>query len=85
MLAKEITVVKVDAHGNFVRDTVPINVALLEILRFTRKHPDSSCTIELRELETQLLQMHVTNVAAPTHAESSRAPERDRRIEESSS
>jgi hypothetical protein len=56
-----ISVIKVDAHGNFVRDTMCVKEALLEVLRFTRKHPRSTCTIELREFQSQFtLEMQTT-------------------------
>jgi hypothetical protein len=46
-----VTVEWVDAHGNFTREKVTVNEALLNILRFARKHPSSLCKIELREID----------------------------------
>ena len=44
-----VTVEWVDPYGNFTRERVTINEAVLNLLRFARSHPSSVCTIELRE------------------------------------
>ncbi len=44
-----VTVVTVDTHGRRSRHAVSINDALLAVLRFARKNPQASCTIELQE------------------------------------
>ena len=45
----KVTVVTVDPRGRRSRAAVAINDALLAVLRFARKNPHASCTIELRE------------------------------------
>lgn len=45
----QITIVNCDAEGNFWKETLPLNAALLKLMRFARKNPDAACTIELRE------------------------------------
>ena len=47
-----ITIVNCDAEGNFWKETLPLNAALLKLMRFARKNPDAECTIELRETST---------------------------------
>ena len=46
-----VTVEWVDPYGNFTREKLTVNEALLNILRFARKHPSSACKIELREID----------------------------------
>jgi hypothetical protein len=46
-----VTVEWVDAYGNFTREKLTVNEALLNILRFARKYPSSACKIELREID----------------------------------
>ena len=46
-----VTLLHVDPKGNYWRESLPINDALLELLRFSRKNPHATCTIELREAE----------------------------------
>jgi hypothetical protein len=41
-----IDVVYRDHAGNFWRETLPINAALLAVLRFARTNPDGTCSIE---------------------------------------
>jgi hypothetical protein len=50
----QVTVVNSDSSGNYWRETLPINDALLKIMRFARTHPQSICTIELREMERRV-------------------------------
>ena len=45
----KVTVVTIDTHGRRRRDALSINDALLAVLRFARKNPQATCTIELRE------------------------------------
>jgi hypothetical protein len=45
-----ITIVNFDAHGNFWRETRCMNDALLKLLRFARQHPQSLCSIQLRDV-----------------------------------
>ena len=45
-----VTMQQVDADGNYTRERLPLNDAVLSLLRFARKHPNALCTIELREL-----------------------------------
>ena len=45
-----VTVEWVDPYGNFTREKLSVNEALLNILRFARKYPGSACKIELREI-----------------------------------
>jgi hypothetical protein len=45
----KVTVVTVDTRGRRNRGVLAINDALLAVLRFARKNPHASCTIELRE------------------------------------
>jgi hypothetical protein len=47
-----VTMQQVDASGNYTRERLPLNEAVLSLLRFARKHPDALCTIELRELDS---------------------------------
>ena len=44
-----IVVLHIDDRGNFWRETLSTNAALLRVLRFLRQHPDGACSIELRE------------------------------------
>ena len=46
-----VTLLHVDPKGNYWRESLPINDALLELLRFSRKNPHATCTIELREAD----------------------------------
>jgi hypothetical protein len=46
-----IMVVEIDQYGNFMRETVAVKDALLKLLRFSRMHPHSVCTIELRQVD----------------------------------
>jgi hypothetical protein len=48
----KITVITVDADGTRRPDVLSINDALLAVLRFTRKHPQGACTIELHGHES---------------------------------
>jgi hypothetical protein len=50
-LAYFVTVEWIDPHGNFTREKLTVNEALLNILRFARKYPSSACKIELREID----------------------------------
>jgi hypothetical protein len=47
-----VTMEQVDADGNYTRERLPLNEAVLNLLRFARKHPSALCTIELRELDS---------------------------------
>lgn len=47
----KVAVITIDANGSRKAEVLSINDALLAVLRFARKHPQSSCTIELRERE----------------------------------
>ena len=44
----QVSVLNVDARGNYWRETLPTKDALLKLLRFLRKNPHAVCTIELR-------------------------------------
>ena len=46
-----VTMQQLDADGNYTRERLPLNDAVLSLLRFARKHPNALCTIELRELD----------------------------------
>jgi hypothetical protein len=50
----KVTVVTLDADGTRQREVLSINDALLAVLRFARKHPHASCTIDLCEEQTLL-------------------------------
>ena len=43
----QVSVLNVDAKGNYWRETLPTKDALLKLLRFLRKNPQAVCTIEL--------------------------------------
>lgn len=45
----KVTVINCDPSGNYWRETLLLNDALLKIMRFARTDPQSSCTIELRQ------------------------------------
>ena len=45
----DVSVQQFDAYGNYTREALPINDAILKLLRFARQFPGSVCTIELRE------------------------------------
>ena len=45
---QQVSVVHMDANGNYWREALPKNDALLKFLRFLAKNPNSDCTIELR-------------------------------------
>lgn len=47
----QITVINADPKGNFWKEPLPLNDALLKLMQFARKNPQSICTIELREVE----------------------------------
>lgn len=46
-----VTVEQVDADGNYTREKLGLNDAVLSLLRFARRHPNALCTIELREVD----------------------------------
>ena len=46
---------QVDADGNYTRERLPLNDAVLSLLKFARKHPNALCTIELRDLDSPVL------------------------------
>jgi hypothetical protein len=48
--AYKVVIVHLDSQGNFWQDTLALNAALLEVLRFARKSPLSECRIELRQI-----------------------------------
>ena len=45
-----VAVVEIDESGNFMREKVTVNDALIKLLRFSRMYQHSECTIELRHL-----------------------------------
>ena len=45
----KVTIITVDADGAGWPALLSVNDALLAVLRFARKNPQASCTIELRE------------------------------------
>jgi hypothetical protein len=49
---RKVTVITVDVDGTPRHNVLSINDALLAVLRFTRKHPQGACTIELHERES---------------------------------
>jgi hypothetical protein len=49
-----VTVEWIDPYGNFTREKLTVNEALLNILRFARKYPSSACRIELREIDPEV-------------------------------
>jgi hypothetical protein len=55
----KVTVVTLDADGTRQREVLSINDALLAVLRFARKHPHASCTIDLREEQTLPAAAHI--------------------------
>ena len=58
-----VTVEWVDPYGNFTREKLTVNEALLNILRFARKYPSSACRIELREIDPD--RPHVLKGSSP--------------------
>ena len=68
-LEYEVTVLRIDPHGRLCwRSTLAVNDALLTLLRFARKHPESHCRIELRDCKayTQTVNLEIKQAA---HAE----------------
>jgi len=51
MSAYKVTLVNIDPDGNYLQEIMPINDALIAILRFARRHPESTCRIELQHTE----------------------------------
>jgi hypothetical protein len=49
--AYKVTIAKIDPDGNYLQDVMSINDALIVMLRFARKHPQSTCRIELHHTE----------------------------------
>jgi hypothetical protein len=77
-----VTIVNYDAHGNFWRETLCINDALLTLLRFARQNPESACLMKLRscaavshdalprlEIVVQDIQMSVSRNATNSQGE----------------
>lgn len=46
----DVTVQQFDNYGNYVGETLPVNDAILKLLRFARKNPGATCIIQLREI-----------------------------------
>ena len=69
-----ITVLQFDPYGNFTRETLPLNDAILKLLRFARKQPGALCTIELREVEQSADSPWVRGISS--RAESATATEK---------
>ena len=49
-----VTVEWVDSYGNFTREKLTVNEAVLNLLRFARSNPSAICTIELREAAPEI-------------------------------
>jgi hypothetical protein len=49
--AYKVTIANIDPDGNYVLDVMSINDALSAMLRFARRHPQSTCRIELHHTE----------------------------------
>jgi hypothetical protein len=64
-----VTVEWIDPHGNFTREQVTLNEALLNILRFARKYPSSACKIELREIDPDVHKTLTGSSPRPSAAE----------------
>ena len=49
-----VTVERFDAHGNYTREKLPLNEAVLDLLRFARKYPNAHCTVAMHEIDPPL-------------------------------
>ena len=52
---KKVIVLNTDWQGNFWREELPVNQALVKLLRFVRENAAAHCTIELRTSQIELL------------------------------
>ena len=71
---RRVAVLNVDGKGNYWRETVTANEAVLKLLRFLRKNPQSICTIELRRTDMAQHELSVSGEAPVPHEDTEIAP-----------
>jgi hypothetical protein len=60
----KVTVLNFDPSGNFWKQSLPLNDAVLKLMRFVRINPETQCTIELRYAEPQVNSTNAATVPA---------------------